>query len=98
MAEFGGVFVIDPEGAFAVRDREFGFTAEGNGTDDGAVGGVDGGGILAAAVESEDGLGGGVVDDGGGVGGCLQGADGFQGFGIEGGDGGGVGVAGEDRA
>src|SRR6266852_6509256 len=98
MAEFGGVFVIDPEGAFAVRDREFGFTAEGNGTDDGAVGGVDGGGIFAAAVEGEDALGGGVVDDGVGIGVGFYGADGFQSFEIEDGDGVGAAIAGEAAA
>src|SRR6266849_3118247 len=98
MAELGGVFVIDPEGAFAVRDREFGFTAEGNGTDDGAVGGVDGGGIFAAAVEGEDALGGGVVDDGVGIGVGFYGADGFQSFEIEDGNGVGAAVAGEAAA
>src|SRR5260370_30496198 len=98
MAEFGGVFVIDPEGAFAVRDREFGFTAEGNGTDDGAVGGVDGGGIFAAAVEGEDALGGGVVDGGVGGGVGLHGAGGFQSFEIVDGDGVVAAIAGEAAA
>src|SRR5216684_3901871 len=98
MAELGGVFVIDPEGALAVRDREFGFTAEGNGTDDGAVRGVDGGGIFAAAVESEDALGGGVVDDGVGISVGFYGADGFQSFEIEDGDSVGAAVAGEAAA
>src|SRR6266849_2820760 len=98
MAELGGVFVIDPEGAFAVRDREFGFTAEGNGTDDGAVGGVDGGGIFTAAIEGEDALGGGVVNDGVGIGVGFYGADGFQSFEIEDGDGVGAAIAGEAAA
>src|SRR6266851_6131057 len=98
MAELGGVFVIDPKGAFAVSDREFGFAAEGNRADDGTVGGVDGGGIFAAAIEGEDALGGGVINDGVGISVGFYGADGFQSFEIEDGDSVGAAVAGEAAA
>src|SRR5713101_4243449 len=96
--EFRGVFVVDPDGAFAVGNREFGFATEGNGADNGAVRGVDGGGILAAAVEGEDALGGGVVNDGVGIGVGFYGADGFQSFEVKDGDGVGAAVAGEAAA
>src|SRR5260221_8672060 len=71
--EFGGVFVVDVDGAFAVGDSEFGLAAESNCARDGAVRGVDNGGIFAAAVKGEDVLRGGVVDYGIGVGVSLHG-------------------------
>jgi len=57
---------------------------------------VDGGCVLAAAVESEDALGDGIVDDGVGIGVGLCGAESFEGFDIE--DDGGVGAAGAYEA
>src|SRR6266849_662584 len=96
MAELGGVFVVDVDGAFAIGDGEFGLAAERDRADDGAVRGVDSGGIFAATVKGEDALGGRVVDDGVGIGVGLHGADCFQGFGIK--DDGSIGAACADEA
>src|ERR1700740_199116 len=98
MMELRGVFVVDVDAAFVVGDGEFGPAAEGNRTDNGAVSGVDYGGVFAAAVKGEDALRGGIVDDGIGVGVGLSGADGLQGFEIEDGDGVRATVAGEAAA
>ncbi len=96
--ELGGVFVVDPHGTLAVGDGEFRFAAEGNGPDDRAVRGVDSGGVLAATVEAEDALGGGIVNDGVGIGVGFRVTDDFQCFQIEDGHGVGATVAGEAAA
>src|SRR5260370_8507845 len=82
MMKLRGVFVVDVDATFVVGDREFGLAAKGNRADNGAVGGVDYGGVLSAAVKGEDALRGGVVDDGIGIAVGLYGADGFQSFDI----------------
>src|SRR5260221_10667548 len=89
--EFGGVFVVDVDGAFAVGDSEFGLAAERNCAGDGTVRCVDNGGIFAAAVKGEDVLRGGVVDDRIGIGVSFYCAQCLQSFQIE--NGGGVGAA-----
>src|SRR5258708_20857289 len=98
MMKLRGVFGVDVDAPFVVGDREFGLAAEGNRADNGAVGGVDYGGVLSAAVKGEDALRGGVVDDGIGIGVGLYGADGFQSFEIEDGDGVPASVAAESAA
>src|SRR5882762_4368278 len=65
---------------------EFGLVAERNSADHGAIGGIDDGGVFAAAVKGEDALGGRVVNDGVGIRVGLCGADGLQSFEIENGD------------
>src|ERR1700738_4260299 len=96
--EFGGVFVVDIDGAFAVGDSEFRLAAESNCARDGTVRGVDNGGIFAAAVEGEDVLRGRVVDDRIGIGVSLHGAQCLQSFQIENGGGVGAAVTGEAAA
>src|SRR5258708_37174234 len=90
--EFGGVFVVDVDGAFAVGDSEFGLAAERNCAGDGTVRCVDNGGIFAAAVKGEDVLRGGVVDDRIGIGVSFYCAQCLQRFQIENGGGVGAGV------
>src|SRR5258708_35157410 len=87
MDELGSVCAVDVDGALAIRDGEFRLAAERDCSGDGAGRGVDGGGICATTVESENALAGGVVDDGVGIGVGLYGADRFQRFEIEDGDG-----------
>src|SRR2546423_575640 len=65
--EFGFVFDIDEDGAFAVGDGEFGAAAEVYGADDAAGLGVNDGGTVGIAVHDEDAFGGGIVKDGVGV-------------------------------
>src|SRR5579863_10552882 len=96
--EVRGVFIVDPDAALAVDDREFRLAAERNRANNGTVGGVNGGGVLAATVECKDALAGGVVNDGVRIGVGLRGADGFQSLEIKNGDGVGAAVAGEAAA
>lgn len=65
--EFGFVFDVDEDGAFAVGDGEFGAAAEVDGADDGAGLGVNHSGAVGIAVHDEDALGEWVVEDGVGV-------------------------------
>src|SRR5436853_3068183 len=81
--EIGRFLGIDEDDAFAIGNGEFGLVAERNGAQDGAIGGVDDGGIFATAVESENALGGGIVNDGIGIRVGFCGADGLQSFEIE---------------
>src|SRR5882724_2435491 len=96
--ELGSVLDVDVDAALAVGDSKFGLTAERKRADDSTVSGVDGGGVLAAAVEREDALGAGVVDDGVGIGTGVYGADGLESFQIEDGRVVGTAVAGEAAA
>src|SRR6266852_598569 len=81
--ELGGVLVVHEDAAFAIGDGEFRFAAESERAGDGAVGGVDGSGVLAAAIEGEDALADGVVDDGVGIGIRFNCADGLQRLDVE---------------
>src|SRR6266850_698026 len=76
--ELGGVLVVHEDAAIAIRDGEFRFAAESERAGDGAIGGVDGSGVLAAAIEGEDALTDGVVDNSVGIGVRLSCADGLQ--------------------
>src|ERR1700740_2838024 len=98
MVEVGSVLVVDVNGAFAVSSSEFGFAIQGDGADHGAIGGVDGGGILAAAIEGEDALADGVIKDGVGIAVGLNGANGLESFEVEDRDSIGAAVAGEAAA
>jgi len=75
--EFGFVFDVDENAALAVSNGEFGFAAESEGARDCAVGGVDGSGVLAAAVKSENSFGDAVVDNGVRIGVGLYSAESF---------------------
>src|SRR6267378_3939700 len=83
MMKFGRILVVDIDGALAVSDGELRFATQIYCADDSAVSGVDGGGVLAAAVEGEDALGDGFVEDGVGIRVCLDGAEGLQGLEVE---------------
>src|SRR5712671_3407441 len=85
-------------GAFAGGYGEFRLVAQRNRAYDGAIGGVDDGGVFAAAVEGEDALGGRIVNNGVGIRVGLCGADGLQSFEIENRDGVGAAIAGEAAA
>src|SRR6267378_3560157 len=98
MNELGCVFDVDVDGAFAVGDGEFGFATKRERADDGAVGDIDGGSVIAAAVEGEDTLGARVVDDGIRIRAGLHGANGFQSLQIKNGGGVGATIAGEAAA
>src|SRR6266850_1132681 len=76
--ELGGVFVVHEDAAIAIGDGEFRFAAEGECAGDGAIGGVDGSGVLSAAIESEHTFADGIVDDGVGIGVRSNCADGLQ--------------------
>src|SRR5882672_2243814 len=66
--ELGSILVVYEDAAPAVSDGEFRFAAESERAGDGAIGGVDRRGVLAAAIEGEDAFADGVVDDGVGIG------------------------------
>ena len=90
------VFDVDEDAALAIGLGELGFAAESESSGDCAVGTIDRGGVLAAAVEGEDALGDGVVDDGIGIGVSFYGAERCQGFHVE--DHCEVGATGADKA
>src|SRR5712692_4042124 len=91
-----GVLDVDEDAALAIGDGEFRFASECKRAGDGAVSGIDGGGVLAASVHSEDALGGSVIDDSVGIGAGVYGANGLEGLEIE--DRGGVSAAIADKA
>src|SRR5580704_6366907 len=90
-----GVFVVDEDAALAVGCGEFRLATQGQRANDRAIGGVDGGGVFAAAVEGEDAFGYGIVGDRVGIGVGLYRANGFHRLEIE--DGRGVGAAAADE-
>ncbi len=67
MMKLGAVFIVHIDGALAIGSGEFRFAAQVDVAEYGTVGGVDGGGVFAAAVEGEDALGDGVVKNGVGI-------------------------------
>src|SRR5882724_5478022 len=81
--ELGSVLVVYEDAALAVRNGEFRFAAESERAGDGAIGGVDRRGVLAAAIEGEYALADGVVDDGVGIVVRFDCADGLQRFEVE---------------
>src|SRR5712671_424230 len=85
-------------GAFAGGYGEFRLVAQRNRAYDGAIGGVDDGGVFAAAVEGEDALSCGIINDGVRIRVGFCGADGLQSFEIENRDGVGAAIAGEAAA
>src|SRR6267142_1783507 len=87
MMKLGAVFIVHIDGAFAIGSGEFGLAAQVDVAEYGTVGGVDGGGVFAAAVEGEDALGDGVVKNGVGIAVGLDVAtDGLQRFQVKDGD------------
>ncbi len=82
----------------ALRVEEFGLAIERDRADYGAIRGVDGGGVFAAAVEGEDALGDGIVEDGVGIAVCLYRADRLQRLEVENRDVVAAAVAGETAA
>ena len=95
---FAFVFDVDVHVARAVGGGEFGLAVERDGSRDGSGGGVNGGGVFAAAVHGEDALGSGIVNDGVGIRAGLRAADDLQRLQIEDGDGAGASVGGEAAA
>ncbi len=65
--QFALVFDVDEDFSLGVAGGELGLAVEFNRAENGAIGRIDGGGILAASVEGEDALGGGIVEDGVGI-------------------------------
>ncbi len=96
--QVGSILVVDIDAALAVSSGEFGLAIERDRASYRAISGVDGGGVLAAAVEGEDTLGDGFIEDGIGIGVGLDRADGFESFEIENSDGVGAAVTGEAAA
>src|SRR2546423_2405965 len=94
--EVGSVLAIDEDGALAVGHGEFRLVVEGNGAYDGAVGGIDGGGVLAASIEGENAFGGRIINNGVGICVGFHGTQRLEGFEIE--DYRGVRAAGTDEA
>src|SRR6266700_3928329 len=98
------VLIVRVDGTFTICGCEFGLAAQINRAKYGTVGGVDGGGVFAAAtvsaapVEGEDTFGDGLVKDGVGVDVGLHVADGLQSLQIENRDIVAAAVAGESAA
>src|SRR5436305_8855624 len=91
--EFGFVFDIYKYRSLAVGHGKFGFAPERQGSGDRTACGVDRGGVLAAAIHSEDTLCCRVVNNGVRIRPGFYGANVLQGFKIEDGDGVGATVA-----
>src|ERR1700682_1337011 len=81
--ELGSILVVHEDAALAVGDGEFRFAAESERAGDGAIGRIDGGGVLAPAIEGENALTDGIVDDGIRIDVGLNRADGLQRFQVE---------------
>ena len=81
--DFAFVFNVVKDGAVAIDGGEFRFAGQGDGGDDFLGGGVDHRGILAAAVESPDGLRGRLEDDAIRVGSGGDGGDDGEGVAIK---------------
>src|SRR5208337_4058766 len=84
--EFRSVFNVHKDSPCAIRRGKFGAARESQSTGNGAIGGVDGGGVVAPAVQREDALAHVVVNDGIGILSCVHRAQHFQRFQVKNGD------------
>src|ERR1700730_15952217 len=81
--ELGSILVVHEDVAFAVGDGEFGFAAKSERASHGAIGRIDGCGVLAPTIEGENALADGIVDDGIRIDVGLNRTDGLQRFQVE---------------
>src|SRR5208283_1410853 len=84
--KFRSVFNIHEDFSCAIRGGKFGAARKLQRAGNGAIGGVDGGGVFAAAVQSEDALGHAIVNDGIWILSCVHRTQRFQRFQVENGD------------